>query len=187
MSKRQDDQICFPWISSVGDSRAKTFPAWESAPDLREPDRDSGSSSSESSTSFPRSPSSSRTSPAESARGCPKCGMISCRLATARKLSALEQKTLEHPTADKGRLSSLWATPTAHGNTNKKTPGKKSGDGLRTQVGGSLSVHWVEALMGFPIGWTSPDDGHRPEGKARLLGSQKGRRSACRSKKAKEG
>lgn len=49
----------------------------------------------------------------------------------------------------------MWATPTAHGNTNYKGCSPTSGDGLQTQVGGPLNPRWVEWLMGWPIGWTS--------------------------------
>lgn len=48
----------------------------------------------------------------------------------------------------------LWATPTVHGNTNRVGVSPTSGNGLATQVGGSLNPNWVEWLMGYPIGWT---------------------------------
>lgn len=53
-----------------------------------------------------------------------------------------------------------WATPTVHGNYNRKGASKNSGDGLATQVaatepaGGPLNPTWVEWLMGWPLGWT---------------------------------
>jgi hypothetical protein len=48
----------------------------------------------------------------------------------------------------------VWASPTAHGNTNRKGASPTSGDGLQTQVGGSLNPEFVEYLMGWPKGWT---------------------------------
>ena len=47
-----------------------------------------------------------------------------------------------------------WATPTVHGNYNRKGASPDSGDGLATQVGGQLNADWVEWLMGWPTGWT---------------------------------
>lgn len=48
-----------------------------------------------------------------------------------------------------------FATPTVKGNYNRKGASSKSGDGLATQVGGSLNPTWVEWLMNWPIGWTA--------------------------------
>lgn len=47
-----------------------------------------------------------------------------------------------------------FATPTKHGNYNRKGASPTSGDGLATQVGGTLNPPWVEWLMGWPIGWS---------------------------------
>lgn len=47
-----------------------------------------------------------------------------------------------------------WATPTVHGNYNRKGASPDSGDGLATQVGGQLNADWVEWLMNWPTGWT---------------------------------
>jgi hypothetical protein len=55
----------------------------------------------------------------------------------------------------------LFPTPTVNGNYNKAGASARSGDGLATAVrepyvvvGGGLNPEWVEALMGFPRGWT---------------------------------
>lgn len=49
-----------------------------------------------------------------------------------------------------------WATPTSSDATGG--PGRAvsstGGTNLRTQAGGALNPTWVEALMGFPLGWT---------------------------------
>lgn len=50
-----------------------------------------------------------------------------------------------------------WATPTNHGNYNKKGMSKTSGYGLATQVGGKLNPTFVEWLMGWPVEWTALD------------------------------
>lgn len=47
-----------------------------------------------------------------------------------------------------------WATPTVHGNYNRRGLSSKSGDGPATQVGGKLNPTWVEWLMGWPLDWT---------------------------------
>jgi hypothetical protein len=47
-----------------------------------------------------------------------------------------------------------WATPTVKGNYNRVGCSPTSGDGLATQVGGTLNPTWVEWLMGYPLGWT---------------------------------
>lgn len=49
----------------------------------------------------------------------------------------------------------MWPTPTVCGNYNRKGASARSGDGLATAVGGTLSVDWTEWLMGWPIGWTA--------------------------------
>lgn len=83
-----------------------------------------------------------------------------------------------------GKSQELWATPTQHGNHNRKGASKHSGDGIATQVqnwptpreamsrdtdhdrgkgnlgekvqskGMVLNPNWVEQLMGLPVGWT---------------------------------
>jgi DNA (cytosine-5)-methyltransferase 1 len=53
-----------------------------------------------------------------------------------------------------GRVVHQFATPTIKGNYNRKGASPTSGDGLATQVGGSLNPTWVEWLMGFPLEWT---------------------------------
>jgi len=50
-----------------------------------------------------------------------------------------------------------FATSTVNGNYNRKGASKSSGDGLATQVGGTLNPPWVEWLMGWPVGWTDCD------------------------------
>lgn len=49
----------------------------------------------------------------------------------------------------------VFATPTVHGNYNRKGASSTSGDGLATQVGTMLNPQWVAWLMMFPIGWVS--------------------------------
>lgn len=48
----------------------------------------------------------------------------------------------------------LITTPTVHGNYNRKGASPASGDGLATAMGGRLNPCFVEAIMGFPVGWT---------------------------------
>jgi len=50
-----------------------------------------------------------------------------------------------------------WATPTMHGNWNRKGASATSCDGLATQAGGQLNPAWLEWLMGWPIGWTESE------------------------------
>ena len=53
-----------------------------------------------------------------------------------------------------------WATPTTHGNHNRKGASEYSGDGISTQVKketkvvGRLNPNWVSQLMGLPVAWT---------------------------------
>ena len=57
----------------------------------------------------------------------------------------------------------LWPTPTVCGNNNREGASATSGDGVATAVrdggaiGSRLSADWVEALMGYPLGWTEPE------------------------------
>ncbi len=56
-----------------------------------------------------------------------------------------------------------WPTPTVCGNNNREGASATSGDGVATAVrdggaiGSRLSADWVEALMGYPVGWTAPN------------------------------
>lgn len=57
-------------------------------------------------------------------------------------------------------LRDSFATPTARdwrsGKASPETHAKNSRP-LSEQIGGSLNPTWVEALMGFPFGWTDTD------------------------------
>ena len=128
--------------SSSAASRAKTFPAPETAPASPESVAGSGSSSGESSKSCAPPPSPSKTSRQAKSSGCPVCNTISCPLATASKPGALELLTWGPHTDAQEPLSSastptsaaqLWATPTRKGNDRKQVIGK-NGAGLRTQA-----------------------------------------------------
>ena len=44
-------------------------------------------------------------------------------------------------------------TPTVKGNYNRAGSSPAAGDGLATAMGGTLNPRFVEAIMGFPIGW----------------------------------
>lgn len=53
----------------------------------------------------------------------------------------------------------MWPTPTVEGNHNRAGSSPKAGNGLATVAGGALNPAWVEALMGFPPGWTDTRGG----------------------------
>lgn len=68
----------------------------------------------------------------------------------------------------------MWPTPMARDykdSPNQTFRGERDSGKLpvmvyqRTQTQGSLSADWVEALMGYPKGWTSLDDGEMEPGK----------------------
>ena len=70
----------------------------------------------------------------------------------------------EHPTAAGAGSVSLWPTPQARdwkdaGRTqgNRKSPNLGTAAAIESTGPGRLSPEWVEALMGFPPGWTDPD------------------------------
>jgi hypothetical protein len=55
---------------------------------------------------------------------------------------------------------SLWPTPTARDwkdSGNFTIRERSQGPSLPMAVGGPLNPTWVEALMGFPLGWTELD------------------------------
>jgi DNA (cytosine-5)-methyltransferase 1 len=64
-----------------------------------------------------------------------------------------------------GQQVRAWPTPTVCGNNNREGASATSGDGVATAVrdggaiGSRLSADWVEALMGYPLGWTEPEGG----------------------------
>jgi hypothetical protein len=59
----------------------------------------------------------------------------------------------------------LWATPRANDGgpdyakveRYRKAPRESASPSLPTQAKGALNPEWVEALMGYPAGWTDPD------------------------------
>lgn len=182
-----------PAISSAAVSPARTFPPLANGPGSPERAPASGTSSCGSPENFDPGPSSSKTSRAASAPGCPSCGTTSCHLGTSQRPGALELRMWALHTGGSERSSSEpWATPArmdgARG-AGRGTSGRAA-DNLKTQAvyptptvkitgtnrGGAegrvgpvrpllgtllkgLSSEWVEALMGFPPGWTSLPDG----------------------------
>jgi hypothetical protein len=82
----------------------------------------------------------------------------------------------------------IWATPTVHGNYNRKGAGPESGDGLSTQATGRrarttcthggmcrlmLNPRFVAWLMGFPISWLDDVPGCAPlETRSSLLSAK---------------
>ena len=55
-----------------------------------------------------------------------------------------------------------WPTPSATDHKGSSKPGQRRGqltEPLEPGSGGRLNPAWVESLMGFPPGWTSPDAG----------------------------
>ena len=80
--------------------------------------------------------------------------------------------------------SLLWATPTrADGLGGPGNSGREGGENLRTQAAGSLSPAFVEAMMGFPAGWTHID-GPPVAAKHNTSGSPPARKRASRSAKS---
>ena len=55
-----------------------------------------------------------------------------------------------------GRISQreLLATATVKGDHNRAGASARSGNGLSTQLGGSVNPAWRDWFMGFPLGWT---------------------------------
>jgi hypothetical protein len=50
-----------------------------------------------------------------------------------------------------------WPTPVADDTGHRRDPYLQGGTALSTVAGGQLNPEWVEALMGYPIGWTELD------------------------------
>lgn len=97
-----------------------------------------------------------RSWPTPTARlGDPRRGQPSPRLARLRYRSG--RRNLDDAVA-------IWPTPAArdyrHPNRQpySQRGGGSKGEQLPNAVGGPLNPTWVEALMGFPLGWTDLDD-----------------------------
>lgn len=110
MSKQSARQICFPWMESAEASPARTCPVQEGARGSTAPDLGSGLNTGDSLKNSALDGALSKTSRRASAHGCPVCSMISCPLATGRRLSALELWTLARRTGGCEPSSSLWRT-----------------------------------------------------------------------------
>jgi len=61
----------------------------------------------------------------------------------------------------------LWPTPMGRDHKGADLPGRTGGQGLPTQAGGALNPAWVEALMGYPDGWTVTAGRRRPARRSR--------------------
>lgn len=76
----------------------------------------------------------------------PKCGMM-------RNGVIYEHRILARPTS--GNDGCLWPTPQAR-DWKGRTGKSHQSPNLPDFVDGRLNPDWVEMLMGFPVGWTSP-------------------------------
>jgi hypothetical protein len=147
--------------SYLEDFPVRTFPQPDEALASKEPDRECGSTWRESLAKYDLTTSTWKT---------PQCSLLEdfteylgtwSRWGLMRDGASYQQQTLVRHIKETG--SGSWPTPTAHvnwatptvcGNYNRKGASKTSGDGLATQVGGTLNPTWVEWLMGWPLGWT---------------------------------
>ena len=78
------------------------------------------------------------------------------------------QATLERNSRPLNEIVTAWPTPTANRRSGLQSHGKNA-------ILGTLNPAWVEALMGYPPGWTSPSGGPTEDGKMESPESQ----SAC--------
>jgi hypothetical protein len=86
------------------------------------------------------------------------------------------------------RTAVRWATPRARDGRGRSPRKGHGGDGLPDQCkvkgGSALNPAWVEALMGFPVGWTEPPSepspvvGPRAEASLKKAGSRRARSRA---------
>ena len=67
-----------------------------------------------------------------------------------------ESMRLHRPLSLNDQIAHLYPTPTANDAKNNGNPSRENrhSPGLNGAAGGSLNPNFVEALMGFPIGWT---------------------------------
>lgn len=114
-----------PSISSAEASPVRTCPSPAREPGSPAPGPASGASLRASSARSGRGSSSSRTSPAASADGCPRCGVTCTCSDTLRLPSRFLPSTSERPTAASACSLSLLPTPTAtsYGTQNNGSPG----------------------------------------------------------------
>lgn len=158
MSKPLERRILWTWMLSAEGSPAQTsltLPEVEREQALTAPSPDSGLKCDASSASLPLEPSSSKTSPAHGAIGCPSCGatygdsdMPACRFECA-------PQTLVAPW---GAPASSWLpTPTATSNASCPSMLKWPGHRRLSQIvghGRQAPATLLEWQMGLPIGWT---------------------------------
>ena len=94
----------------------------------------SGTNTDGSSENFVLVSPSSKTSPREQDRGCPRCGGNCASLDTIRPLWLFPPRTSAPLIDGLGSSSSAWPTPTVCGNDNRAGASPTSGDGLGTAV-----------------------------------------------------
>jgi len=80
------------------------------------------------------------------------------------------QKSGYHSNLEEAVALKMWPTPTANEDAAGTPNGKMqrmlgNHPEVRNTGQGSLNPDWVEALMGYPKGWTSLDDGETDPGK----------------------
>lgn len=140
--------------------RALPLPFTGSGTDSQETSRDSGTSSSESSASFPRTSPWSKTS-RESSPGIPKSREVWRSLATTHADLRSRLGTLVRLIYD-GECSTLptvtardWRSP---GNPLHPRLNAPRGEPLTETLGCRLSPEFTEWMMGFPVGWTAVNE-----------------------------
>jgi hypothetical protein len=93
---------------------------------------------------------------------------------TPRANSAMASTITPEVAWDQNRFPNLetevgrknWPTPTATDSIKiGKVSPRPGAMGLSETLGGQLNADWVEALMGYPTGWTSLDDGETDPGR----------------------
>ncbi len=90
-------------------------------------------------------------------------------------------ETIQAATHPRGRnlknIMTMLPTPTQEGNNNRRGISPKAGDGIATSVGKKtglkLQPHFVEWMMGFPIGWLDSKPSETPRSRSKSTRSSR--------------
>lgn len=158
--------VSLPSTSSAAGSRARTCRRQGAELASRVRGAVSGGSSRESFATWHRESSSWRTSQLSLLEGSTRFSGAFPRAGMMRSGRVSEHPTLELHTAGRGSSSSrgAWPTPCATDHKGSFAPGQRRGQlSDAVQCGGRLNADWVEALMGFPAGWTRTSGPSAPQ------------------------
>jgi hypothetical protein len=142
--------------SSAAVSRVRTSVRLDVVPGLQASNQDYGRSSPASFATFDPATSSWRTSQDSLFEASTPFSQTWPMSGMTRNGTAFRQRPSALPTYE--AASFFWPTPVADDTGHRRKPFAQGGVSLSHVLGGRANPDWIDWLMGFPVGWSSPGD-----------------------------